>query len=71
MKYEQHDFYCSACGRLGIPIPRKKGHQHGKLHKKKLFCLYCQKEVNHIECRNMAEVEEFKIKFENGEYKNE
>lgn len=69
--YEAHEFYCIKCGKRGIPISRDSGHRHKKFHKKKLFCLTCQQEVNHIECRNETEVNEFKEKFRNGEYENE
>ena len=65
---ETHDFYCIRCGKKGIPVVRKRGHQHGKHHMKKLFCLNCQEEINHVECKNYADVIEFKEKFERGEY---
>lgn len=69
--YDTHSFYCMNCGSSGIPIPRKKSHQHEAFHRKKLYCLHCQTEVNHIECRNPVEVEIFKTNFEKGVYKNE
>ena len=50
-----HDFYCMKCGNKGIPLSRKTGHQHSKFHRKKLYCVYCKEEVNHVECRNMME----------------
>ena len=68
---EGHDFYCLNCGKKGIPIARKKSKQHEKFHRKKLFCPWCQLEINHIECRTPQEVEEFRINFENGVYENE
>lgn len=71
MRYEEHDFYCMKCGKKGIPLARKKGFQHGKMHRKKLYCLFCKEEVNHIECRTFADVEEFKENFEMGVYKDE
>lgn len=71
MKFNEHDFYCIKCGHKGIPLSRKQGHQHGRFHRKKLFCLYCQQEVNHIECKNDEDVAEFKRNFENGVYKDE
>ena len=69
--YENHDFYCMNCGRKGIPLSRRVSLQHGKFHRKKLYCIYCKEEVNHIECRTPEEVEEFKENFENGVYKDE
>ena len=71
MKFNEHDFYCIKCGHKGIPLSRKQGHQHGTFHRKKLFCIYCQQEVNHIECKNDEDVAEFKRNFENGVYKDE
>lgn len=65
---ETHDFYCICCGKKGIPVMRKVGHQHGKHHMKKLFCITCQKEVNHVECKNYEDVIEFEKKFKQGEY---
>ena len=70
-KYETHDFYCMNCGRKSIPIARKIGKQHSSMHRKKLWCPWCHIEVNHIECRTYAEVEEFKENFQNGVYVDE
>lgn len=44
-----HDFYCTSCGRKGIPICRDKGKGRERGHLKKLFCIYCGREVNHVE----------------------
>ena len=71
MKFNEHDFYCIKCGNKGIPLSRQQGHQRGRFHRKKLFCLYCQQEVNHIECKSDEDVVEFKRNFENGVYKDE
>lgn len=68
VKNNTHDFYCTKCGNKGIPIVRKRGCEREKFHKKKLFCLYCGDEINHIECRSMEEVEQFKIDFAKGVY---
>ena len=66
-----HDFYCINCGKRGIPLPRQRGHQHSTFHRKKLYCIYCQKEVNMVECKNEFEVKEFLEDFANGVYKDE
>ena len=71
MKFNEHDFYCIKCGHKGIPLSRKQGHQHERFHRKKLFCIYCQQEVNPIECKNDEDVAEFKRNFENGVYRDE
>ena len=67
----EHQFYCIKCGKRGIPLARKCGAQRGKYHRKKLFCLNCQQEVNHVECRNQEEIDQFKIWFEEGMFKDE
>lgn len=69
--YEEHRFFCLACGNEGIPMWRRKGHLHSKGHRKKLYCPHCKREVNHVECFGDEEVENFKINFENGVYKDE
>lgn len=69
--FETHDFYCMCCGNKGIPLPRQLSFKKGKEHRKVLYCPYCQKRVNHIECATLAEVEKFKEDFENGLYVNE
>lgn len=70
-KTEMHDFFCLKCGKKGLPVHRRQGHQHGKYHRKKLYCFYCKEEVNHMECRNQAEIDEFKDAFERGEFIDE
>lgn len=64
-------FYCIKCGNKGIGIARARSKLRGKFHRKKLYCCYCKEEVNHIECRNPAEVEEFLENFKNGVYVDE
>ena len=70
-KTEMHDFFCLMCGKKGLPVHRRQGHQQGKYHRKKLYCFYCKEEVNHMECRNQAENDEFKDAFERGEFIDE
>lgn len=69
--YAEHNFYCTKCGNRGIPLPRKQGFKHESFHRKKLYCMFCKEEVNHIECKTFDEVEEFKENFANGVYKDE
>ena len=69
--YDEHSFFCIKCGNRGIPLSRKQGHQHERFHKKKLWCVHCREEVNHIECKTFDEVETFKENFKKGVYKNE
>lgn len=69
--YAEHSFYCISCGNKGIPLSRQQSHKHSKMHRKKLYCINCRCEVNHIECSTFDQVEEFKFNFQNGVYKNE
>ena len=69
--YQEHNFYCIRCGNKGIPLSRNRGHQHGRFHRKKLYCMTCKEEVNHIECKNLEDVEVFKDAFNAGYFKQE
>lgn len=55
MKRTQHytisKMYCTCCGKEGIPIPRKNNQIREPGHLKNLFCIYCNKIVNHVEIR--------------------
>lgn len=58
MKKRNNDFmisrmFCCNCGREGMPITRKPGHYRKAGHLKKLYCIYCGKEWNHVEIRPM------------------
>lgn len=70
MKIEISDFYCTCCGKKGICIPRKKGNAREKGHLKKMYCLYCQKEVNFAEVapNSSYNYEMFKQEFEMGRF---
>lgn len=46
-----NEFYCVICGSRGIPVVRRRGKEREAGHLKKLFCLTCQQETNHAECR--------------------
>lgn len=64
---EINDFYCTRCGRLGIPIARRAGHGREAGHLKVLYCLYCKANVNHVECKPFSKYtkEDFFIEFLN------
>lgn len=66
------DFYCTKCGHKGIPVVRPKGKAREPGHLKKLFCLYCQEEVNMVEINSRSKytLEEFEIEFNNGNFIN-
>ena len=46
------DFYCTKCGQKGLTLPRKDGRLKEKGHLKKLYCLHCKEENNHVEIKN-------------------
>ena len=45
------DFYCTKCGNRGIPITRRRGAEREAGHLKRIFCLHCKEELNHVECK--------------------
>ena len=61
------EFYCTQCGNKGIPIPRMKRSKREPGHLKKLFCLTCKEEINHVECipNSKYTKEDFFIEFKN------
>jgi ribosomal protein S18 len=54
-----------------MPIQRPEARKRESFHRKKLFCPFCKNMVNHIECKNPYEVQEFKENFAKGEYLQE
>ncbi len=65
-----NEFYCTICGNNGISIPRIRGKEREAGHLKKLFCLTCQRETNHVECRpwDAYTKEDFWTEFYNGNF---
>lgn len=68
---ETHRFFCVKCGREGVPLPRSQAKQRGKMHRKKLYCIYCGQELNMVECYDERDVRRFKKNFERGLYEKE
>lgn len=64
------EFYCTSCGQKGLPIWRRKGGEREAGHLKKIFCLKCQREVNHVECKPWTkyDYDNFKEEFEYGNF---
>ena len=64
------DFYCTQCGGKGIPILRQLGKERNAGHLKKLYCLRCGKETNHVECKPFSKYEykDFLVEFEKGNF---
>ena len=65
-----HRFFCTNCGREGLPLARKVSHQHQKGHLKNLYCPHCREEHNHVEIRPFGayRLEDFRFEFENGNF---
>lgn len=72
MKMSQSRFFCTECGREGLPVMRSKGQMREPGHLKKLYCIYCKKEVNHVEIREIGGYteEDFKREYELGRFKD-
>lgn len=66
----QSRFFCTKCGREGIPVNRKKGQQRKGGHLKKLYCLYCGEEVNHAEIREVGgyNIDDFQQEYNLGRF---
>lgn len=66
------EFYCTECGKRGIPIARRAGQQREAGHLKRLYCLHCKKETNHAEIRPFGayNYEDFKKEFDLGRFVN-
>lgn len=65
------DFYCTKCGRKGIPLARKQGQQREPGHLKRLYCLACEEETNHAEVRGIGSAytkEDFMLEFALGRF---
>ena len=70
-KFIINEFYCTQCGARGLPVHRKLGQEREPGHLKKLFCLKCCKETNHVEIRSDSpkyDYETFKIEYEYGNF---
>ena len=65
-----HEFYCCKCGMKGIPVVRQKGKEREPGHLKKLFCLTCNAEINHVECiaGSKYQYEDFLLEFSQGNF---
>ena len=68
----QSRFFCTKCGREGLPVKRKKGQQREGGHLKKLYCIYCGEEVNHAEIREIGgyNIDDFKKEYNLGRFVN-
>lgn len=69
----EHLFYCTQCGKKGIPIAWKKGKYREPGHLKKLYCLNCKIQINHVECVEYSDYdsEMFKKEFMSGNFQKD
>ena len=65
-------FMCTKCGNRGIPVIRYKGKEKEPGHLKKLYCIYCNEEVNHVEIKSNGKytLNDFLIEYNNGNFVN-
>lgn len=68
---ETHEFYCIMCGERGICLSRPNSLRREKFHRKKLWCINCKMETNHIECQSDEEVKQFKELYNEGYFQKE
>lgn len=70
MKITQSRFFCTQCGKEGLPVNRKQSKQREPGHLKKLYCLYCGEEVNHAEIREIGgyTIEDFQKEYQLGRF---
>ena len=63
-------FFCTKCGKEGLPVHRKKGQERKGGHLKKLYCIYCGEETNHAEIKENDNYtyETFREEFEAGRF---
>ncbi len=66
----KHHFYCTCCGNEGIPISRIDSSMRETGHLKKLYCLHCEKEINHVECIEGGKYDAilFRMEYESGNF---
>lgn len=64
-------FYCLKCANKNFSIPRKQSDKRKHGHFKKMFCLTCKEEINHLEVREFEvdfDYERFQWDVANGKY---
>ena len=68
-----HEFYCTQCGKCGIPVPRKLGYLRECGHLKMLYCIFCGKVTNHAECISGSaySAKNFMEEFQSGNFDEE
>ena len=49
------EFYCTSCGMKGFSVVRCKNKLRNPGHLKRLYCIKCNKVINHVECNSISE----------------
>lgn len=65
------DMYCTQCGKKNIPVQRNAGREREPGHLKRMFCVFCGKEVNMVEVRDFGvgyTLEDFRFEYENNNF---
>lgn len=68
------EMYCTKCGHKGLNIPRKANQLREPGHLKKLYCIYCGQEWNHVEVREIYSdynLEDFKLEMQYNNFNEE
>ena len=52
-KFNISKMYCTQCGQEGVSICRRPNQSREPGHLKKLYCIHCKKEINHVEIRSI------------------
>lgn len=67
------EFYCTQCGNKGFPIWRRTGREREAGHLKKIYCLTCGEQTNHVECKENTHYQynDFKTEYEYGNFTEE
>ena len=71
-KYFISQFFCTECGREGIPLPRPESKKRESGHLKTLYCSFCKKETNFVEVREHSSYtsSNFIIEFTSNNFKD-
>lgn len=67
------DFYCTGCGQKGMPVHRKTGQARENGHLKRIYCIYCGRDINMAEVKPFGkyQLSDFKLEFSYGNFDEE
>lgn len=66
--YQMSRFFCTECGKEGLPVFRNNGQKRKGGHLKKLYCPHCRKELNFVEIKDSYTIDDFKEEFKLGRF---